>query len=76
MSTRRSSEKWFFRGREARGRGQARAIPDGRLSIDSRRQFYAGWDEEDRLQRPPVTEAQAAEAANVLARLKETVRKL
>ncbi len=75
MSAARQS-KWFFRGREARGRGRERAVPDGRVSLDSRRQFYAGWDEEDRLQRPPVTDAQAVEAADVLARLKEAVRKL
>lgn len=70
-----SQEKWFHRGRDARRLGLDRVITDGRLSIVSRQHFYAGWDEEDR-QRNRPTEAQAAEARRVGARLREFARKL
>jgi hypothetical protein len=46
----------YWNGRLARGRGQERQIPDGRLSSKTRQEWYAGWDEEDRLRAKPTPE--------------------
>lgn len=70
-----SREKWFYRGRDARRLGLDRVVMDGRMSALSRQQFYAGWDEEDRMRNPP-TAAQVAESHRVAAKLKDFARTL
>lgn len=76
MERTRNEEKWFYRGREARGLGKPRELPDARLSVASRQQFYAGWDEEERLRQPAPPPAQVTEAHDVLDRLKQFARTL
>ena len=66
-------ETWFFRGREARGLGRDRIIPDGRVSVEHRQAFYDGWDEEDRLRKPAPTAEQIAESGRVHSGLKSFV---
>lgn len=70
-----ASEKWFHRGKELRANGRDRAILDGRLSPESRRQFLAGWDEQDRLMRKP-TDDQVAESIRVAGKLRDFAREL
>jgi hypothetical protein len=65
-----SPSKWFYRGREARGHGQARELPDGRISPASRAEWFAGWDAEDRL-RLQLTPEAAAKSNALLAKLRD-----
>jgi hypothetical protein len=66
----------FHRGKEARRLGQARMIPDARLSSQSRQEWYDGWDEQNAAMRPVPTEAQRAEhrafCENLLKRLADS----
>jgi hypothetical protein len=71
-----SGEKWFHRGKDARRRGLDRVILDARLSIASRRQFFAGWDDEDRRRAPQPTAEQVEESHRVAAKLKDFARTL
>ena len=71
-----SAEKWFYRGKEARALNQPRAIKDSRLSAESRQQFLAGWDEQDRQMQPEPTDAERTEAASVRQRLREFAKTL
>jgi len=59
--------KWFHRGKFARMRGEERAVKDGRISPQSRQEFYEGWDEQDRYMQPPLTSDQEAERDEALA---------
>jgi len=61
---------WFHRGKDARRRGQERAILDGRMSLESRRNFLAGWDDQHRRESQP-TAAQVAESHRVAAKLRD-----
>lgn len=70
----RDKETWHFRGREARGQGKARELPDGRISLTNRQAFYDGWDTEDRLRGPKPTEAQVAAFNGFLSGLAAEVR--
>ena len=65
------NNKWFYRGREVRGRGKPRHSPNVRLSQANKQQFYAGWDEEERLRQPPPTEAEKSEAESVRQKLRQ-----
>lgn len=51
----------YHRGKEARRLGQARMIPDARLTSESRLDWYRGWDEQNAAMRPVPTEEQRAQ---------------
>lgn len=70
-----SAEKWFYRGRDARRLGLDRVITDGRMSLISRQQFYAGWDEENGRRNAP-TQSEIEESRRVAAKLKDFARHL
>lgn len=70
-----SGDKYFHRGKEARGHGLPREILDGRMSAESRQQFLAGWDEQDRLSAPPPTQEQLDESARVRSKLRDFVKR-
>lgn len=63
----------YHAGKDARRVGQARMIPDNRLTPASRAAWYAGWDYQNEQMRPPPTaEQRAAHSAfctDLLARL-------
>ena len=65
-----SNNKWFYRGREARANNRDRILPDGRISLANRQQFYNGWDEEDRLRTPKPTPEQLAACNAALAAIR------
>lgn len=70
-----AADKWFHRGKEARGLGLDRVIRDGRLSPESRRRFFAGWDEENRLHNQP-SDDERDESNRVAGKLREFAKTL
>lgn len=58
--------KYFHRGKEARSLGKDRILNDARISVANRRDFYAGWDEQDRYMQPPPTLEEIQEADEAL----------
>lgn len=54
-------QTWYYRGREARGRGLPRELPDGRISAENRASWGRGWDDEDTMRAPKPTEAEVEE---------------
>lgn len=59
--------KYYHRGKEARMHGRDRILPDGRVSVKNRQDFYEGWDEQDRHMLPKPTPEQAQETDEALA---------
>lgn len=45
----------FHHGKEARFRGLPCTLTDGRLKPETRADWYAGWNHQDRLMAPPTT---------------------
>ncbi len=74
MSEAGTNPTWYYRGREARGLGKPAMMPDGRLSPDSRRAWYAGWYDEDLLRSAKPSAEQVAEMNSFLAGLAAEVR--
>jgi hypothetical protein len=59
--------KFFHRGKEARSLGHDRALKDGRVTPANRRDFYEGWDEQDRYMRPKPTPEEQQESEEALS---------
>lgn len=59
--------KYFHRGKEARAHGKDRALSDGRVTPANRRDFYEGWDEQDRYMRPAPTLEELQEQEEALS---------
>lgn len=69
------TEKWLTRGKEARLHNEPRDLIDGRMTVDNRRAFQAGWDEQDRAM-APRSAAEINESNSVLDRLKAWSREM
>lgn len=61
-----ADSRQYHRGRFARAEGKPRVIPDGRMSSQTRMEWYEGWDQEDRNRRPPPTPEEEAETNEAL----------
>lgn len=68
------AETWYYRGKEARGRGRPRELPDGRISAANRAAWGRGWDDEDRLHAPQLTVEQAREFNSFFRNLAKELR--
>ena len=65
----------FHAGKAARQTGKPCTITDGRLSPQSRAEWYAGWNMQDVLMRPPPTSAEVEQNDSFFADLRAELRK-
>jgi len=64
----------YWAGRAARADGKPRQLIDGRYSLAGRKEWLAGWDDEDRFRAAPLTDQQREQQRAGWAALKEGLR--
>jgi hypothetical protein len=64
----------FHLGKEARKNGLPCVISDGRLTPQTRQDWYAGWNHQDKLTRPAPSAAEIDQNNNFLRDLAASVR--
>lgn len=69
-----SNSSHFHHGKAARARSEACIAPaDGRMTPESRQQWYDGWNLQDSLMKPVPSDAEIADTASFLKTLKQTL---
>lgn len=68
-----SETRAYWNGRRARSQDRPREIADDRSTPASRKQWYAGWDEEDGYKSPKPTPEQKQKFLAGLAVLKQSL---
>lgn len=64
----------FHNGKAARAAGKPCVISDGRMTAQTRQEWYDGWNHQDALMRPVPTEAEIEDTAAFLRGLKLTLK--
>lgn len=64
----------FHAGKAARRAGKPCVITDGRMTPQSRQQWYDGWNCQDALMRPAPSQAEIDDTASFLTGLKASLK--
>lgn len=64
----------FHNGKAARAAGKPCVISDGRMTPQTRQEWYDGWNYQDALMRPVPTDEEIEDTASFLKSLKQSVK--